>query len=101
MKIASEPRFNTLHAIKSSHLGIAKEQSNIALYANDRWASEATDRLLGSANSQPNHLQYGAFSEALWKGLESAWTGTQTPAEAVAEVEAELKTQLGDELIIR
>ncbi len=101
VKIASEPRLNSLHAIKSAHLGIAREQSNIELYANDRWASEATDRLLGSANAQPNHLQYGAFSEALWKGLEAAWTGVKSPADAVAEVEAELKAKLGDELIVR
>lgn len=101
VKIASEPRFNTLHAIKSAHLGISHQQSNIELYADDRWASEATERLLGSANAQPNHVQYGAFSEAMWKGLEAAWTGVKTPAEAVAEIEIELKAKLGDELIIR
>lgn len=101
IKIASEPRINTLHAIKSAHLGIAKEQSNVALYANDRWADEATDRLLSTANAQPNHVQYGAFSEALWKGLEAAWTGVKSPADAVAEIEVELKATLGDELIIR
>lgn len=101
VKIASEPRINTLHAIKSAHLGIAKEQSNIELYSNDRWASEATERLLGSATAQPNHLQYGVFSEALWKGLEASWTGVQTPQDAVNEIETELKATLGDELIVR
>ena len=101
VKIASEPRLNSLHAIKSAHLGISTQQSNVELYANDRWADEATDRLLPHANSQPNHLQYGAFSEAMWKGLEAAWTGVQTPEEAVAAVEAELTATLGDELIVR
>lgn len=101
VKIASEPRINSLHAIKSAHLGISHQQSNIELYANDRWASEATERLLGTANAQPNHVEYGAFSEAMWKGLEAAWTGVKTPAEAVAEVETELKAKLGDELIVR
>ncbi len=101
LKIASEPRINTLHAIKSAHLGISKQQSNVELYSNDRWADEATDRLLGAATAQPNHLQYGAFSETMWKGLEAAWTGVQTPAAAVDAVEAELKAKLGDELIVR
>ena len=101
VKIASEPRINSLHAIKSAHLGIAKEQSNIELYANDQWAAEATERLLPSANAQPNHTDYGAFSQIMWKGLETAWTGAKSPAEAVAEVEAEMKATLGDELIIR
>lgn len=101
VKIASEPRLNAFHAIQSNHLGISSQMSNIALYANDRWADEATTRLLPHANSQPNHVQYGAFSEAMWKGLEAAWTGTQSPAEAVAAVEAELSAVLGDELIVK
>ncbi|MEP4032405.1 extracellular solute-binding protein [Roseibium polysiphoniae] len=101
LKIASEPRINTLHAIKSAHLGIAKEQSNIELYANDRWAAEATERLLPHANAQPNNPNYGQFSEIMFKGLETAWTGTKSPAEAVAEVEAEMQAVLGDDLIVR
>ncbi|MTI01960.1 MULTISPECIES: ABC transporter substrate-binding protein [Alphaproteobacteria] len=101
VKIASEPRLNSLHAIKSAHLGIGQQQSNIELYANDRWASEATERLLVSANAQPNNLDYGAFSEAMFKGLEAAWTGVKTPADAVAELESELNAKLGDNLIVR
>ncbi|MEJ6392016.1 extracellular solute-binding protein [Gymnodinialimonas sp. 2305UL16-5] len=99
--IATEPRLNTLHAIQSNHLAVTQVQEGIDLYAGDRWAAEATERLLTSANSQPNHINYGVFSEALFSGLESAWTGTQTPEEAVAEVEAQLRATLGDELIVR
>ncbi|MES0825071.1 ABC transporter substrate-binding protein [Ruegeria sp. SCP11] len=101
VKIASEPRLNSLHAIKSAHLGIGQQQANIELYANDRWASEATERLLVNANAQPNNLDYGAYSEAMFKGLEAAWTGVKTPAEAVAELEAELTAKLGDNLIVQ
>ena len=101
VKIASEPRLNAFHAIQSNHLGISTQMSNIPLYANDRWADEATSRLLPFANSQPNHVQYGAFSEAMFRGLEAAWTGTQSPSEAVAALEAELVAVLGDELIVR
>ncbi|NVO55247.1 extracellular solute-binding protein [Rhodobacteraceae bacterium B1Z28] len=101
VKIASEPRLNSLHAIKSAHLGIGQQQSNIELYANDRWASEATERLLINANAQPNNLDYGAFSEAMFKGLEAAWTGVKSPTDAVAELEAELTAKLGDNLIVQ
>jgi len=99
--IATEPRINTLHAIKSAHLAVAQSQSDVELYANDRWADEATNVLLPHANAQPNHPGYGVYSEAMWKGLESAWTGVATPAEAVAALEAELTAVLGDELILR
>lgn len=99
--IATEPRLNTLHAIKSNHLAVAQVQQDLDLYSGDRWASEATEVLLASANAQPNHLQYGAFSEAMFSGLESAWSGTQSVEEAVAEVEAQMRATLGDDLIIR
>jgi inositol-phosphate transport system substrate-binding protein len=99
--MATEPRLNTLHAIKSAHLAVAEAQAGVDLYASDRWAAEATEVLLPFANSQPNHVQYGAWSEAMFKGLEAAWTGVQTPEAAVAELEATLKETLGDELIVR
>ena len=99
--IATEPRLNTLHAIQSNHLAVARAQNAIDLYGGNRWAAEATERLLGSANAQPNHLQYGAFSEAMFRGLEAAWTGVQSPADAVAEVEAQMRATIGDDLIVR
>ena len=68
VKIASEPRINTLHAIKSAHLGIAKSQTSIELYSNDRWASEATERLLPSANAMPNNTDFGVYWTAMWRG---------------------------------
>ena len=101
IKIASEPRINTLHAIKSAHLGIANQQSHISLYSNDRWAREATERLLLHANAMPNNSDFGTYWNAMWKGLESAWTGQKTPEQAVADVETELKNTLGDRMVVR
>lgn len=101
IKIASEPRINTLHAIKSAHLGIAHQQSNIDLYSNDRWAREATERLLPHANAMPNNTNFGVYWSAMWKGLESAWTGQKTPEQAVSDVEAELRNSLGEAIVIR
>jgi inositol-phosphate transport system substrate-binding protein len=99
--IATEPRLNSLHAIQSNHLAVAKAQNDVDLYRGNRWASEATEVLLASATAQPNHLQYGAFSEAMFRGLEAAWTGVQTPKEAVAEVEAQMRATIGEDLIVR
>ncbi len=101
ISIATEPRLNTLHAIQSNHLAVAKAQSDIDLYQGNRWASEATEVLLGSANSQPNHLAYGTFSEAMYRGLEAAWTGTQSVADAVADVQSQLEATIGDDLLVR
>ncbi len=99
--IASEPRINTLHAIKSAHLGITRSQTSIGLYSNDRWASEATERLLSSASAMPNNVDFGVYWTAMWKGLESAWTGQKRPDQAAEDAAAELRNALGDRIIMR
>lgn len=101
VKIASEPRINTLHAIKSAHLGIARSQTSIDLYRNDRWADAATERLLPHANAMPNHTAFGQYWNIMFEGLEAAWTGQKTPAEAVADAEAAARNTLGDDIVVR
>ncbi|PSH62953.1 ABC transporter substrate-binding protein [Phyllobacterium brassicacearum] len=101
IKIASEPRINALHAIKSAHLGITKQEANVDLYSSDRWAREATERLLPYANAMPNNSDFGTYWNAMWKGLESAWTGQKAPGQAVQDLETELKSSLGEAIVVR
>jgi len=101
VKIASEPRINALHAVKSAHLGITKQESNIDIYADDRWTREATERLLPYANAMPNNADFGTYWNAMWSGLEASWTGQKTPEQAVNDLEAELKNGLGEAIVIR
>ncbi len=101
VKIASEPRINALHAIKSAHLGITKSESSVDLYSGDRWAREATERLLPYASAMPNNVNFGQYWEIMWGGLEGSWTGQKSVADAIADVETELRTTLGDKIIIR
>jgi inositol-phosphate transport system substrate-binding protein len=99
--IASEPQINTLHAIKSSHLGISVQQASLPLYADDRWAREATEVLLPHANAMPNNADFGAYWNVMWKNLEAAWTGTKTVDQAITDAETELSSTLGDAIVIR
>jgi len=101
VKIASEPRINALHAVKSAHLGITKQEANIDIYADDRWTREATERLLPHANAMPNNADFGTYWNAMWSGLEASWTGQKTPEQAVTDLEAELKNSLGEAIVIR
>jgi inositol-phosphate transport system substrate-binding protein len=101
VKIASEPRINALHAIKSAHLGISKAEASVDLYAGDRWAREATERLLPFASAMPNNVNFGQYWEIMFGGLEASWTGQKSVADAIADVETELATTLGDNIVIR
>jgi inositol-phosphate transport system substrate-binding protein len=101
IEIASEPRINALHAIKSAHLAISKQESNIPFYSNDRWAREATQRLLPFANAMPNNSSFGIYWDVMWKGLEAAWTGQKSVQQAISDDETTLKSSLADKIIIR
>lgn len=101
VQIASEPRINALHAIKSAHLGISKAEESVGLYSGDRWAREATQRLLPHASAMPNNVNFGQYWEIMFGGLEASWTGQKSVAEAIADVETELATTLADNIIMR
>jgi inositol-phosphate transport system substrate-binding protein len=49
----------------------------------------------------PNNVNFGQYWEIMWGGLEGSWTGQKSVAEAIADVETELRTTLGDKIIIR
>ncbi len=101
VKIASEPRINALHAIKSAHLGISVSEASVDFYAGDRWAREATERLLPHATAMPNNVNFGQYWEIMWGGLEASWTGQKSVEDAIADVETELKAALGDNILIK
>lgn len=101
IQIASEPQINVLHAIKSAHLGIGKQEATLALYSDNRWASEATERLLPYANAMPNNAKFGVYWDTMWSGLEAVWTGSKTVDQSIADVETTLKSSLGDAIIMR
>lgn len=99
--IASEPRINALHAIKSGHLAIGTAEADVPLYANDRWTKVATTDLLPHAVSIPNNTDFGVYWQAMYKGLEAAWTKTSSVADAEKSVEGQVKAALGGNIIIR
>ena len=66
------------------------------LYANDRGVRVATERLLPHASAIPNNAEFGVFWKAMYKGLESSWTGTTSVADAVKAVESDVKAARGD-----
>ena len=101
VSIASEPRINALHAVKSGHLAISDAETTVPLFANDRWSVEATQQLLPHANAIPNRADFNIFWDAMYKGLEASWTGTSSVADAVNTAEQATVAGLGDNVIVR
>lgn len=101
ISIASEPRFNALHAVKSGKVALSDAEAQIPLFANDRWAGIATTELLPHAVAIPNDIDFGPYWQAMFKNLEASWTGTISVEDAVSALEAEVTSTLGDKIIVR
>lgn len=99
--IASEPRLNAMHAVKSGHLAISEAEVSVPLYAEDRWLTEASEGLLPYVNAIPNDADFGTYWTAMYKGLENAWTGTMSVADAVENVKSDVTAALGDKIIVK
>lgn len=98
--IATEPRINSLHAIKSSHLAVTKSQSTQEFYLNNQWLAD-TSYLLNYAFSLPNNADFGQYDVIVWNGLTATWSGRSTPQEAAASVVREMKATMSDKVLIR
>lgn len=98
--IATEPMINSLHAIKSSHLGVTKAQITQEFYKNNQWLAD-TSYLLEKAFSLPNNASFGQYDGIVWNALTAVWSGRSTPQEGVAMVVEELKATMGGKVIIK
>ena len=98
--IVTEPRMNTLHAIASAHLGITHAQTQLEMYASDRWTAETT-ALLERAFALPNIPAFGRYDRVVWQGLLATWSGSATPGQAVETVVRELQATMSDTVIIK
>ena len=61
----------------------------------------AYSRLLPYANAMPNNSDFGTYWNIMWKTLEASWTGAKAVDAAVNDAENELKSTLGDKIVIR
>jgi inositol-phosphate transport system substrate-binding protein len=49
----------------------------------------------------PNHPKFGRYNAILFKGLQAVETGRLSPAEAVEFISDEMKSDLGDDVLIK
>lgn len=49
----------------------------------------------------PNNVNFGQYWEIMFGGLEASWTGQQTVAEAIADVESELNSTMSGKIVMR
>ncbi len=97
--IASQPYYNTIHAVGSFHIGISHAQASMPDYKN-HWALSAGTPMLEHTTFMPKHPKFGRYNAILFKGLQGVETGRLSPEEAVEFMADEMQTELGDDVMV-
>ncbi|HLJ59927.1 MAG TPA: extracellular solute-binding protein [bacterium] len=100
LALATTPQLNARHAVTSGHLAILADEGQVPEYAQDTFAKD-TIYMLRYTTFLPADKLFGAYDQAIWEGLSAVIAGQMTPGQAVQEVAQELRTDLGDHVVIR
>ena len=98
--IASQPHFNTPHAVTTNHTPINFGQASMPRFVEEGWALRAGTPMLEYSTFMPNHTRIGEFNAIIYKGIQGVETGRLSPEEAAAFTVDELDSELGGDVVI-
>ena len=96
---ATTPELNSRHAVTSAHLAILSTQLEDPTYTEDEFLTE-TSYMVEHATYIPNHPQFGAYDEVLFRFLSAVEAAQLQPDAATDQAIQELQAQLGDALTV-
>jgi inositol-phosphate transport system substrate-binding protein len=97
--IASQPYFNTPHAVTTGHTAINNSQAAMPEYK-AAWALRRGIEMLPFSTFMPNHPQIGAFNKIIYKGIQGVETGRISAEEGRDFVIEELQAELDKDVVI-
>jgi len=98
--LASSIDLNTKHALGSGHLAIRESQLAFAPYAKNEYVKTITG-VLRYTRFAPNHAKAPFYWETLFEAIAGVETGEVSPEDALNFWVNRMKSELGDEVIIR
>jgi inositol-phosphate transport system substrate-binding protein len=100
LALATTPQLNARHAVTSGHLAILTDEAQVPEYAHNKFAND-TIYMLRYTTFLPADKLFGSYDQAIWQGLSAVVAGQMTPSQAVQAVTQQLRTNLGDHVVIR
>lgn len=97
--IASQPHFNTPHAVTTGHTAITFAQTGMPEYQK-AWTLNRGIKMLPYSTFMPNHTEIGQFNAIIYKGIQGVETGRISVEEATDFVIDELQAELDKNVVI-
>jgi len=98
--VASDVDLNTNHALQGAKLAIRRSQTAFPTFAESTYLSMAAT-LVPDQIFLPAHEATGFYNTALYEAIGAVEAGMLRPEQALQELERRLRSQLGDDLIVR
>jgi len=93
--ISSQPKYNAKHAVGSGHLVISPLAAEEPLYKENTFLSDV-QYMLDYTKLQPNHHEFGKFTSALFKAIQSVEIGEYDPEKALNWLEEQVKNDIDE-----
>jgi len=91
--ISSQPKYNAKHAVGSGHLVVRPTAAEEPIYKENTFLSDV-QYMLDYTKLQPNHHEFGKFTSAFFKAVQSVEIGEYNPEEAVSWLEEQVKNDI-------
>ena len=98
--LATSAPLDAEHAVYSGHLPVRTTTLGIPLYKKSKFHSEVA-YMLDYTSVEPIHPKFGIYKDAWITAITKVEKGEATPEQALEEMISTLKSELGDELIIK
>jgi len=100
--LASSNDLNTKHALVSGHLGTRQSQLSYGEYAEDKYTTAMSVSVMNYMRFSPNHTKAPFYWDTLFKtAICAVETGAASPEVALDFFIKRMKSEIGDELIVR
>lgn len=100
LELVAAPELQLKHAIDTFHYPITKDVAEMDEFKEAPSLAE-TVYMLEYTTFLPNHEDFTTYSQAIYGAIQAVELGKKTVEEALADMETQLKNDLGDELIVK
>ncbi|MCD5406222.1 MAG: extracellular solute-binding protein [Desulfotomaculum sp.] len=99
LELVAAPEFQAAN-VETGHLPITKSGIKHERVQADPFLSTVT-YMIEYTTFQPNHPDFVSYGGAFYKAIQAVQLGRKTPAEALDAMEAQIKSDIGDNIIIK
>lgn len=93
--LATQPKYNVKHAVGSGHLVVSSDAAEDLAYKQNTFLSDV-QYMLDYTTLQPNHPEFGKFTDAFFKAVQAVEMGEYDPEQAVSWMEEQVKNDIED-----